>query len=142
MSRFQRFPTAPARRILVCRAIAILVSVAVVSLLLAMSGRNVGELAHLVLTSTIGSRFGLEDLALFMTPLLLTGGAVTVTRRMGLWNIGGEGQFYLGAAGAAGVGLFIHGPAILILPLMALAAMLCGMIDQCIKIHSNSNSNS
>ncbi|MFT8896840.1 MAG: ABC transporter permease [Acetobacter sp.] len=128
MSRFQRFPTASAQRILLCRCAALLIAVVTVSLLLAMSGRNVGELARLVLMSTIGSRFGLEDLALFMSPLLLTGSAVTVTRRMGLWNIGGEGQFYLGAAGAAGVGLFIHGPAILILPLMAIVAMLSGML--------------
>ena len=127
MSRFQRFPTASSRRVLVCRAIALVLALALVSLVLAMSGRDIGELGRLVVASTIGSRFGLEDLALFMTPLLLTGSAVTVTRRMGLWNIGGEGQFYLGAVGATGVGLFVHGPAILILPLMALAAMLCGM---------------
>ncbi|NHO52877.1 ABC transporter permease [Acetobacter estunensis] len=127
MMRFQRFSTATAGYVLVWRALAFVVAMGIVALLLALSGRNVGELAALVARSTLGSRFGLEDLALFMAPLVLTGSAVTVTSRIGLWNIGGEGQFYLGAIGAAAVGLFVHGPAVVILPLMAVVAMVCGM---------------
>lgn len=124
---FQRVPTAPAGRILACRAVALVVAALIVVVLLALSGRDVPELGRLVLRSAIGSRFGLEDLALFMAPLVLTGSAVTVTSRIGLWNIGGEGQFYLGAIGAAGVGLFMPGPPVLVLPVMAVVAMLCGM---------------
>lgn len=125
--RFQRFPTASARLVLAWRAAALLLAMVITGLVLALSGRNVFELGELVLRSTIGSRFGLEDLALFMTPLILTGSAVTVTSRIGLWNIGGEGQFYLGAIGAAGVGLYMPGPSFLVLPAMAVAGMLCGM---------------
>ncbi|MBO1359028.1 ABC transporter permease [Acetobacter sacchari] len=127
MTRFQRFPTAPARLVLAWRAAALVAAALIVGVLLALSGRDVFVLGELVLRSTVGSRFGLEDLALFMTPLVLTGAAVTVTSRIGLWNIGGEGQFYLGAIGAAGVGLYLPGPQIIVLPLMALAAIACGM---------------
>ncbi|GBQ94161.1 inner-membrane translocator [Acetobacter nitrogenifigens DSM 23921 = NBRC 105050] len=127
MTRFQRFPTAPARLVLAWRAAALVAAALIVGVLLALSGRDVFVLGELVLHSTVGSRFGLEDLALFMTPLVLTGAAVTVTSRIGLWNIGGEGQFYLGAIGAAGVGLYLPGPQIVVLPLMALAAIACGM---------------
>ncbi|NHO33579.1 ABC transporter permease [Acetobacter fallax] len=127
MMRFQRFPTAPARLVLAWRAAALVAAALIIGVLLALSGRNVFELAELVLKSTIGSRFGLEDLALFMTPLILTGSAVTVTSRIGLWNIGAEGQFYLGAIGAAGVGLYMPGSPLLVLPAMAIVAMLCGV---------------
>ncbi|MEE8664093.1 MAG: ABC transporter permease [Acetobacter sp.] len=128
MTRFQRFPVAPTGLVLFWRAAAIAVAGMIVACALALSGRNPFELAGLVIHSTVGSRFGLEDLALFMTPLVLTGAAVTLTRCIGLWNIGGEGQFYLGAVGAAGVGLYVSGPPILILPLMAVAAMVCGAL--------------
>jgi simple sugar transport system permease protein len=42
------------------------------------------------------------------TPLLLTGLAAAAAFRMRLWNIGGEGQLYLGAIGASGVGIALH----------------------------------
>ena len=42
-----------------------------------------------------------------MTPLLLTGLAVAIAFRMQLWNIGAEGQLYLGAVAAPGVALFL-----------------------------------
>ncbi|WP_342630302.1 ABC transporter permease [Nguyenibacter vanlangensis] len=126
-TRLQRLPTiSPARR-LAWRAGAILAALLVTTLFLAASGRDPRLLADLVVRSTVGSRFGLEDLALFMTPLMLTGAAVTITSRIGIWNIGAEGQFYAGAIGAAAIGLFLPGPAIVILPLMALAGILCGM---------------
>jgi simple sugar transport system permease protein len=50
------------------------------------------------------------------TPILLTGLAAAVAFRMRLWNIGAEGQLYMGAVGASGVGLALHdqpGPVII-----------------------------
>ena len=43
------------------------------------------------------------------TPLLFTGLAAAAAFRMRLWNIGGEGQLYMGAIGASGVGLAMAG---------------------------------
>jgi general nucleoside transport system permease protein len=42
------------------------------------------------------------------TPLLMTGLAAAAAFRMRLWNIGGEGQLYLGAIGASGVGIALQ----------------------------------
>jgi simple sugar transport system permease protein len=42
------------------------------------------------------------------TPILLTGLAAAVAFRIRLWNIGAEGQLYMGAIGASGVGLSLH----------------------------------
>src|SRR4029450_4731538 len=47
--------------------------------------------------------------------------AVAVGLRMHLWNIGVEGQFYMGAWAAAGVGIYVHAPRPVFLILMALA---------------------
>ncbi|MBM9402858.1 ABC transporter permease [Gluconacetobacter azotocaptans] len=123
----QRLPSVSPGRVLAWRAGAVIAALLLTTLFLALSGRDPALLAELVVRSTVGSRFGLEDLALFMTPLVLTGAAVTVTGRIGIWNIGAEGQFYAGAIGAAGIGLFVHGPALLVLPLMTVCGVLCGM---------------
>ncbi|MBE7618908.1 ABC transporter permease [Gluconacetobacter entanii] len=126
-TRFQRLPVVPATRIALWRLGAIACALLMTAGILALSGYSPVDLAWLVVRSTIGSRFGMEDLALFMSPLLLTGAAVTVCSRIGLWNIGAEGQFYAGAIGAAAVGLFVPAPAIVLLPLMAVAGIAAGM---------------
>ena len=61
------------------------------------------------------------------TPLLLTGLAASVAFRMRLWNIGAEGQLYLGAIGASGVGLALHEqPGPVIIAAMILAGLATG----------------
>ena len=61
--------------------------------------------------SAFGSRFGLQDFGLLVTPLILCGLAVAVTLRIGIWNIGAEGQFAMGAFATTAVGIFVAGPA-------------------------------
>lgn len=60
------------------------------------------------------------------TPLLLTGLAVALAFRAGIWNIGAEGQFYAGAIAATWVGtrLGVSSPweALLLVPAAAVAA--------------------
>ena len=61
------------------------------------------------------------------TPLAFTGLCAAVAFRMGLINIGGEGQLYIGAVGAAGVGIALDGqPTGVIVVAMCLVGMLCG----------------
>ena len=61
------------------------------------------------------------------TPLAFTGLCAAVAFRMGLINIGGEGQFYMGAFGAAWVGItFDNQPLGIVVVAMCLAGMLCG----------------
>lgn len=42
------------------------------------------------------------------TPLIFTGLAIAVSFRSGVFNIGGDGQFVLGALGATAMALFVH----------------------------------
>jgi general nucleoside transport system permease protein len=126
--RVQRVPSAQPAVALAARAAAIILALVVAGLVLAANGANPIRLATQVVSSTFGSSFGLEDVGLLVTPLILTGLSVAVALRIGAWNIGAEGQFYAGAFAATGVALFVPGPTIIILPLMFIAGAVGGLI--------------
>ncbi|TMG29171.1 MAG: ABC transporter permease [Chloroflexi bacterium] len=61
------------------------------------------------------------------TPLLLTGLAAAAAFRMQTWNIGAEGQLYLGAVGASGIGIALRDQSpFLVIPAMILAGIVTG----------------
>ncbi|MEA2330118.1 MAG: ral nucleoside transport system permease protein [Thermoleophilaceae bacterium] len=61
------------------------------------------------------------------TPLLLTGLAAALAFRVRVWNIGGEGQLYIGAVCAAGAGIAVGGSGLAVaLPAMVVAGILGG----------------
>lgn len=70
-------------------------------LLLAIAGAAFGhsprELLSILIGGSIGSRFAIEGTLLKSVPLLLTGLSVALAFRAGVWNIGAEGQFIVGA---------------------------------------------
>jgi ABC-type uncharacterized transport system permease subunit len=126
--KLQRVPSAQPSVAFAARVLAIVLALVVAGLVLAARGADPIGLAWEVLDSTFGSSFGLEDVGLLVTPLILTGLSVWVALRIGAWNIGAEGQFYAGAFGATAVALFIPGPTWLILPLMFVAGALGGLL--------------
>jgi simple sugar transport system permease protein len=80
-----------------------------------------------MLNGAFGSANGIVDVVMRATPLLLTGLGTCVAFRSGQWNIGGDGQIYMGALGATLVGLSLGGlPAPLLLPLAVLAGFVGG----------------
>jgi simple sugar transport system permease protein len=50
-----------------------------------------------ILRSTLGSTYGLTEVVVKMIPLVLCACAVLLPARIGLVNVGGEGQLYMGA---------------------------------------------
>jgi simple sugar transport system permease protein len=124
--RLQRLPAASPAVAFAARIFSVVAALATAGLILKLAGMEPLALGAKVITSTFGSSFGIADLALLFSPLLYCGLAVAVGIRVGVWNIGAEGQFNLGAFAATGVGLFIAGPPVLILPLMVLAGMFGG----------------
>ena len=74
-----------------------------------------------------GNAYGFSELLVRMIPLLLTAVAAALPSRMGLINVGGEGQLYMGAwlttAGALGLA---DQPAYVLLPVLTLLGFLGG----------------
>jgi ABC-type uncharacterized transport system permease subunit len=82
-----------------------------------------------IFSSTLGSTRGFSEVIVSMIPMLITALAVALPFRVGLINIGGEGQLFIGAAFATfGALTFSNLPAWLLLPLMALLGMLGGAL--------------
>jgi len=96
-----------------------LVALAVFALLLLADGKDPLRAYSDTLIYVFGNTYGFSELLVRMAPLLLTSVAVALPSRLGLINVGGEGQLYMGAwlatAGALG---FSDLPAWQLLPLM------------------------
>ncbi|WP_314410487.1 ABC transporter permease [Pseudomonas kuykendallii] len=69
---------------------------------------------------------GLAQTLTLTVPLILVGLSSAVAMRVKFWNIGIEGQLWLGAIGATAVSLYGVGPEALRLPLMLLGSALFG----------------
>lgn len=77
----------------------------------------------------IGSQQAFLDSLVYSTPYILAGLAVALGFKCGLFNIGGEGQLYMGALCSTIVGFSIKGlPIYIHLPLAVLAGALGGAI--------------
>lgn len=59
-----------------------------------------------IIIESLGSFYGLSETLVKTTPLIFCGLAVALAFRMNLWNIGAEGQLYMGAIGATYIALF------------------------------------
>jgi simple sugar transport system permease protein len=96
-----------------------LAALAVFALLLLVDGKDPLRAYRDTLIYVFGNAYGFSELLVRMTPLLLTSVAVALPSRLGLINVGGEGQLYMGGwlatAGALG---FPDLPAWILLPLM------------------------
>lgn len=112
---------------------AVLFTLLVSSLLVLWAGAPVGRTYGLLLQGGFGSVFALSETLTRAIPLMLTGLAATVAFKARLFNIGAEGQLYVGALAAIAVG-GLHGgtgfalPPALLFVLMMLAAALAGAL--------------
>ena len=108
------------------RVVGVLVALLIAGVILALTGRDALGLLGKAISGTFGERQGFEEMVLLLTPILMNALAVHIALRMKIWNIGSEGQFFMGAWAAAGVGLHWGGPRYLVLVVMALAAIAAG----------------
>ncbi len=130
--RIERVPAQPLWLAILSPILLIILALLVGALLLWVAAganpwfvyRRMGELAF-------GSAYGWSDTTIKATPLILAGLGVSVAFRMRLWNIGAEGQLYLGAFMATGVALHWlppDTPQFLMLAAMAAAGFIGGAI--------------
>jgi simple sugar transport system permease protein len=103
------------------------------ALLVLWAGAPVGQTYGLLLQGGFGSVFAISETLTRAIPLMLTGLAAAVAFKARLFNIGAEGQLYVGALAAVAVG-GLHGgtgfdlPPALLFVLMMLAAALAGAL--------------
>lgn len=77
---------------------------------------------------TVTSELGLTNTLVKAVPLVLAGLAVYLPMKAQLWNVGAEGQIYLGAIAGTWIGLNVSLPVWALLPLMFLAAGAAGAV--------------
>lgn len=116
------------------------------ALLLSLTGANPWFVYRSMAKLAFGSAYAWSDTTLKATPLILAGLGVSVAFRMRLWNIGAEGQLFLGAFMATGVALFWlprGTPQMVMLSAMAVAGFvggaLWGLIPGILKAKLNVN---
>lgn len=108
---------------LLCLALALVV----VAVFLKLAGVNPVDAYKDVAIESLGSFYGFSETLVQATPLILTGLGVMLAFRMQLWNIGAEGQLYMGALATTGVALYSGiESAWLMVPCMMFAALLAG----------------
>jgi len=99
--------------------------------LLMVGGHPLAIYAHIG-KAAFGDLGVFSDTLVAATPLMLVGLACSLAFRMKLWNIGAEGQFFMGALGASAVvlsGLVSDStPRFITLTLMLIAGMLAGAL--------------
>jgi simple sugar transport system permease protein len=107
---------------------AIALSLVLVGVVLALGGMDPLALGAKAIRQTLGTAYGLQQVAIQATPLILTGLAVAVGMKMRLWNIGADGQLFMGAFVATFVAFRVQLPQPLGLFVVLLAGAVGGML--------------
>jgi ABC-type uncharacterized transport system permease subunit len=111
---------------------AIAVALILGGIVLALVGGNPFRAYAHIAKASFGSVGVFSDTLVKATPLILAGLACTVAFRMKLWNIGVEGQLYMGAFAASAIVLTPvlpeDTPKLLMLLVMAVAAFIAGAL--------------
>jgi simple sugar transport system permease protein len=94
-------------------------------------GRNPVAAFDAFFIAPVATRYGIAELLLKASPLMLIGTGLAIGYRANVWNIGAEGQLTLGALAGGGIALAVGEadvPSALLLPAMFIAGALAGML--------------
>ncbi len=108
--------------------IAIIVGFVVGAILLACIGISPAVAYNKLFTGIFGEVKYMAWAVVYATPLILTGLSVAFSFKTGVFNIGAEGQFVVGALAASIVGITLELPSFLHVIVCAVAAMLAGAL--------------
>ena len=91
-------------------------------LVFSVLGKDPVEGFRIFFLNPVKDLYGVSELLLKATPLMLCAVGLAIGFRANVWNIGAEGQFMLGAVAATGVALYFEGSeSRLLLPAMIVA---------------------
>ncbi|MGC9489961.1 MAG: ABC transporter permease, partial [Thermovirgaceae bacterium] len=88
---------------ILCPLLSIMMALGVSALFLLVLGVSPVKAFFAMAKGAFGSWWGLSEVVVKTIPLAICGIAVALSFRMKIWNIGAEGQIYLGALAAAAV---------------------------------------
>ncbi len=109
--------------------IAVIFALLVGAIVIMLIGEDPVFVYKTLFSNAIGNRDGWGNVLFRATPLIFTGLTVAFAFRCGLFNIGGEGQMYIGTFLAAWVGFtFTNLPAFMLIPLCILTAAAGGAL--------------
>jgi len=126
--RIERRETRPMVLVATAPVIAVLAAFVLAGLLIASAGAPVFEAFKQIAIGAFGTKLSITETLTRATPLMLTGLAAAVAFRSKLWNIGAEGQFYMGALAVVAFGTQLALPAALLIPLLLIVGAIAGMI--------------
>lgn len=107
--------------------LAVLLAVGIGSLIISLSGYDAGLAFQALFQGSFGTPKAFGDTLLRSTPLIFTGLGLAYGFRANLFNIGAEGQLFMGGLAVAWLGVLIAGlPWYVAVPLLLLTAMLTG----------------
>jgi simple sugar transport system permease protein len=86
--------------------LSVVLALVVVGVLLASNGSDPIAAYRSMVSAAFGSTFALSTTVIKTMPRLLPALGIALALRAGLWNVGAEGQIYVGALAATGVALF------------------------------------
>jgi ABC-type uncharacterized transport system permease subunit len=106
-------------------ALALLVGAVIILLM----GESPVAAYRAILYGAFGNINNLSETVVKAAPLVLAGAGLAIAYRANMWNIGAEGQIYVGGMAAICVGLYLGDlPAVIVLPLAALAGFIGGAL--------------
>ncbi len=115
--------------IIVLPVLAVFASLAMGALLILFVGENPIVAYWVFLKNSLFSINGIAYTLFYATPLIFTGLAVAFGFHCGLFNIGGEGQLYVGSMALTLVALYLEGwPAWMLIPVCFVTAFVAGGI--------------
>lgn len=107
--------------------ISVILAIGIGSVIMWASGYDPVAAFAALFKGSFGGPKQIGDTLLRATPLILTGLAVAYGFRAGLFNIGAEGQLFMGGLAVAWLGVALAGlPWVIMVPLLVVAAMLAG----------------
>jgi len=111
--------------------------------LIYVAGRNPINGIYYIVVYPLTNSFGFTETLVKMTPILLTSLGCLIAFRAGLWNIGAEGQLYMGAVMAAWLGTVAGILPVVHILLVTIASFVIGgayaLIPAFLKVKKNIN---
>lgn len=126
--RLERRPNTPLALVVLAPLAAIFVALLLAAGLIAAAGVNPLDAYGEMLKGALGSRLSVTEMLTRATPLIFTGLAAAVAFRAKLWNIGGEGQFFMGAIVTAWIGHSLGVPGWIGIPILLIVSMAAGAV--------------